>query len=643
MKFPGRFLALLLAAAAFAAAQTAPVTLTPPASPEKTPDAAGFLQRWVLLEPIEANGLTDSAVQAIVKKEYFPDQFTVVPHDGDKVTVGGAQLAWHAVDTRLYNVNLYHFAQALGKPTTNVLFWAVTVVNAPQEMSGVRLAIGSNAASVWWVNGQEVIGIYGDRQTVIDDGVSKRLTLKRGPNIIRAAIVNGGGATDFCARFLDADDRPLKSISVRLDGAPAAARARVPIAEQLTFTPYHTGGIYDVGETVGWTVTPGPVTPTYSYKWTVRRNNAVVLKEGKLDLSAGKDKIEIAGDQPEMLYVAVEPYAPEAPYTGGNTGRNNGLYAVGAAVAPQKLGLSTPRPGDFDAFWNGKLAAQAKVPIHAELTPVSTDVPGVELSMFAMDALGSKAHGYLAKPAREGKFPALIQLQYAGVYALNARGAAQRAAEGWLFLNVDSHDKLPSDPSGNIPRGYQAVGNTDREQSYFLNMYLRDSRVLDYLLTREDWDGKTIVLTGGSMGGQQSLVLAGLQPEKITAVLVCVPAGADSNGDLHGRKAGYPNWPSDNPEVMKTALYFDTVNFASRIQAPVMAGMGFIDTISPPAGVWTALNQIPGPKEVLPMIESEHDNLTPQKGSACPARTRELLGVLVKAGEWKPNRIGQVN
>jgi hypothetical protein len=59
-----------------------------------------------------------------------------------------------------------------------------------------------------------------------------------------------------------------------------------------------------VGETVGWTVTPGPVTPTYSYKWTVRRNNAVVLKEGKLDVSSGKDRIEIAADQPEMLYVA---------------------------------------------------------------------------------------------------------------------------------------------------------------------------------------------------------------------------------------------------------------------------------------------------------------------------------------------------
>ena len=323
-------------------------------------------------------------------------------------------------------------------------------------------------------------------------------------------------------------------------------------------------------------------------------------------------------------------------FTGGNTGRNNGFYAAGAAVAPARIGLSTPRPDDFDSFWKAKLAAQAKVPIHPVLTPVQTDVPGVEMNIFELDALGSKTHGYVAKPAREEKFPALIQLQYAGVYALNARADAQRAAEGWLVINVDSHDKLPSDPSGNVPRNYQTIGNTDREKSYFLGMYLRDSRALDYLLTRPDWDGKTIVLTGGSMGGQQSLVLAGLRPEKISAVLVCVPAGADTNGDLHGRKAGYPNWPSDQPDVMSTALYFDTVNFASGIQAPVFAGMGFIDTISPPAGVWTALNQIPSPKEPLPMIESEHDNLTPEKGRACPARTKEILDILVHGGEYKP-------
>jgi hypothetical protein len=147
------------------------------------------------------------------------------------------------------------------------------------------------------------------------------------------------------------------------------AQRGAPIEQQLTFTPYHSSGIYNVGETVGWTVAPDPAAPTYSYKWTIRRNNAVVLKEGKLDLSSGKDKIEIPGDQPEMIYVAVEPSAkldtaapaPDAvastspapqpapaggrgaasPYVGGNTGRNNGLYAVGAAVAPSQIGLAT--------------------------------------------------------------------------------------------------------------------------------------------------------------------------------------------------------------------------------------------------------------------------------------------------------------
>jgi hypothetical protein len=210
-----------LAASAFLAstadsAQAPPTTLRPPTTPEKAPNPEGFIQRWLLLEPIPANGLTDSLVQAIARNEHFPSQFTVVPGDGDKVMAGGLELTWHAVDTELYNVNLYHFARALGKRTSDALFWAVAVVNCPREMPSVRLAIGSNAASVWWMNGKEVIGIYGDRQTVIDDGVSKRLTLQKGPNIVRAAIVNGGGATDFCARFLDAQDRPVKGFTVSL-------------------------------------------------------------------------------------------------------------------------------------------------------------------------------------------------------------------------------------------------------------------------------------------------------------------------------------------------------------------------------------------------------------------------------------------
>jgi hypothetical protein len=203
-----------------AAAPVSASTLSPPRTPELKPEADGFLRRWLVLEPIASNGLTDSIVQAAVKKEPFLSQVAAVPRDEDKLTVDGTNLVWHAVDTTKYNLNLFHFATALKKNTSNVLFWVVTVVNAPREVRDVRLAIGSNAASVWWVNGQEVTSIYGDRQTVIDDGVSKRLTLKKGPNVIRGAVVNGGGATDFCARILEANDKPVSDVTVNLNLNP---------------------------------------------------------------------------------------------------------------------------------------------------------------------------------------------------------------------------------------------------------------------------------------------------------------------------------------------------------------------------------------------------------------------------------------
>ena len=95
---------------------TAPRTLapyfTPATTAPKAPDADGFLQRWLLLEPINKPNrtntvFTDSYVRANFNTNYFPDQFTVVPHDGDKVTVAGQELAWHAVDSANFNVKLF--------------------------------------------------------------------------------------------------------------------------------------------------------------------------------------------------------------------------------------------------------------------------------------------------------------------------------------------------------------------------------------------------------------------------------------------------------------------------------------------------------------------------------------------------------
>ena len=197
---------------------------TPVTSSPKKPDSDGFLQRWLLLEPINKPNrtntvFTDTYVRNAFHTEYFPNQFTVIPHDGDKVTIAGQELAWHALDSTHWNVKLFRLAYGLNKPAYGVIFWAVTIVNSPREIQNVRMAVGSNSASIWWLNGKEAVDLFGDRRMVMDDCVSKRLTLNKGRNVIRGAVINGPGLSDFCVRFIDENGDPIEDIAVSLENA----------------------------------------------------------------------------------------------------------------------------------------------------------------------------------------------------------------------------------------------------------------------------------------------------------------------------------------------------------------------------------------------------------------------------------------
>ena len=212
-------------AAQDSAAAASPRTLAPyftaATSQPKAPDADGFLQRWMLLDPIVKPNRTNTVftgtyVRDAFNTPYFPDQFTLLPHDGDKVTVAGQELAWHGLDSSRFDVKLFRFAYGLNKPTYGVLFWGVTVVNSPREMKNVHLAVGSNSASMWWLNGEDVADLFDDRRMVMDDVVSRRLTLKKGRNILRGAVINGPGLSDFCARFVDEDGNPIKDLTLSL-------------------------------------------------------------------------------------------------------------------------------------------------------------------------------------------------------------------------------------------------------------------------------------------------------------------------------------------------------------------------------------------------------------------------------------------
>ncbi|HVT83160.1 MAG TPA: acetylxylan esterase [Phycisphaerae bacterium] len=202
---------------------TAPRTLapyfTPAGSTAKAPDGEGFLQRWILLEPIGNSlrtnaGFTEAYVRGAFSTEYFKDQYSITPKDGAKVMVNGEPLAWHALDSANFNVKLFRFAYGLNKPAYAATFFAYTVVESPREMKDVRLAVGSNSASLWWVNGKEAVGLFGDRRMVMDDGVSKRITLNKGANVIRGVVINGPGMSDFCVRFLDENGDPIKDITL---------------------------------------------------------------------------------------------------------------------------------------------------------------------------------------------------------------------------------------------------------------------------------------------------------------------------------------------------------------------------------------------------------------------------------------------
>jgi cephalosporin-C deacetylase-like acetyl esterase len=340
-----------------------------------------------------------------------------------------------------------------------------------------------------------------------------------------------------------------------------------------------------------------------------------------------------------MIYVQIS--------SPGTTGRGPGKeMVVGAAVAPEKLRPSVPRPADFDRFWDSKIKMLKKIPEHAVLTPSDSGKPDVEYATIKMDHInGTRVYGQLARPKKQGKFPALVIFQWASPpYPLQKQWVTDRAAEGWLALNIEPHDVLPDQPQSYYDRlpdelkNYHLIGRDDRDKNYFLQMYLADYRAVEYLASRSDWDGKTLVVMGTSMGGQQSLAVAGLN-RKITHVIVNEPAGCDSNGPLHGRQAGYPNWPSNNPKIMQTALYFDAVNFASRIKATSLVAIGFVDTVTPPVGIWIAFNQIKGPKEAAPMIDSPHNHLaTQEQQRPYTTRSAEWLTALVGGGEIKPKQ-----
>ena len=387
---------------------------------------------------------------------------------------------------------------------------------------------------------------------------------------------------------------------------------------KVSFRPDRADGIYAPGETVTWTVDvvgerSGDLSALTALPYVVKENGQVEMSRGTLDLSAGPAILTATCGEPATVLAEIR-LDPKNPLP---------LGAGGAVFAPEKIGPSRPAPDDFDDFWKAKLAELDQVPLHPVLERVEglPNSDNLEYDKVTLDNIrGTHVRGQLARPAREGRFPAMVMFQSAGVGPLDPQQVLAQARPGWLALNISAHD-LPidgspefyKDQSDHALNKYIYLGSEDRETCYFLRMFLGCVRAAEYLASRDDWDGRTLVVTGTSQGGLQSFAAAALYP-KVSGLMVLVPAGCDSYAPLATppRAFGWPYWISnwggarDMKKVEQTAGYFDAINFAQRLRCPALIAVGLLDPAARPTGVIAAANAVRQPKELVILPLSDH-------------------------------------
>ncbi|NHF57958.1 prolyl oligopeptidase family serine peptidase [Flavobacteriaceae bacterium TP-CH-4] len=378
---------------------------------------------------------------------------------------------------------------------------------------------------------------------------------------------------------------------------------------QLHITTDLPEGIYEVGETVIWNVELEPGTQVDSVTYKLKEGGLSVTSEGLLDFENNKASVQYTFTKPGAILLDLRWKSKDQWHK-----------TVGGAIAdPEKIALAVEKPTDFDTFWAGKIEQLRSVPKQPQVQRIlleeEKEIEYYHIKMKNIDR--SHIRGQLAKPLKVEKLPALLIVQWAGVYPLQPEWVIDKAKKGWLVLNINPHD-LPIDreqdfyemKSNGPLKNYPAINNENRDKSYFLRMYLSCYRAAQYLTERPDWDGETLVVMGASQGGLQALVTAGLHP-KVTASMALVPAGFDTMGPAVGRKDGWPHWYTNTEnkneqKVHETSRYFDVANFVPDITCPVLVGIGLLDETCPPEGIYAGINQLSNRKEIVLLPRSAH-------------------------------------
>jgi len=429
-------------------------------------------------------------------------------------------------------------------------------------------------------------------------------------------------------------------IPVKAQTDPAAP---VPRPYGVVVRTANPAGIYHVGAkiTVQIQVRDGATDAVNQVEFTAKLHDAKVVASGILALTNHSAEFETSLEEPGSLLFTV---------SGKTTSGQKFTAFAGATADYQSIRWPLPLPDDFDVFWNGKIAESKKIPLNPKLESVNlANDPAINYYRLTLDNInGSHVFGQLARPKKSGKFPAIMLVQYAGVYPLKPENVTGLAREGWLVLNISAHD-VPFDlPESEFQKlaettlnDYTTIGQTNRETSYFLRMFLGCQRAAEYLTMRDDWNGKILVVKGISQGGLQSIVTAALCPQ-VSAIMILEPAGCGNTAQQIGRGWGWPYWQAhangpDAENIMNSSRYFDAINFAHRVKCPALVGPGLMETTCPASNVFAMCNLLGGPVEVVVLPEAGHQAPKNDKHGETPfnERAAEWLKAL-KAGQPVP-------
>jgi cephalosporin-C deacetylase len=407
-----------------------------------------------------------------------------------------------------------------------------------------------------------------------------------------------------------------------------AAVASVPTL--LAIKADHADALYKQGETVTFTLelaASSTVATNSQLVWKLSKDGVPPVQTGTVEWVNGKASVTGQLREPGFLLCQVTGTVNQQPVTA----------LAGAAIEPLRIPPSLPIPQDFDEFWRQQKQQLAKVPMSPRMTSVA--YPGatnLECFDVQLDCVGpAPVSGYYARPreAKAKSLPIILLLHGAGVQSASLGNAANWAGRGLLAMDLNAHgipNGKPAQFYKDLEQGklkeYWLAGRQSRETCYFLGMFLRARRALDFLAAQPEWDGKSVVVYGSSQGGFQAFAAAALD-ERVTFLAVGVPAGCDHTGMSAHRASGWPKLVPCGAEgapdqtVLQAARYFDCVNFAAHTKAKAaFVTVGFIDQTCPPTSVYAAYNRLPIPKQIYNDLPTGHAN--------SPAATRARDGAV---------------